>query len=237
MKLLELNTKQCVVNLFADYILKKIGQTTETIISVANLNDMVICINGVTETSTILDLQELKEEFNKEYSEICETTGFDKIVGLIDLVTYESKPTSHSRWFSFRKDGNSLIEITNNDDNFLQITSKFPHGHSLSVGRELLYYSEYIAHNILIPTYSDKIDIRITKNKLDEFDQEIYLKTYSKYYSTDKIKSLILDIFDFNFEEFSVLLNEYDIMNDLLNSTQEKPWHIKDKHPNDLIIF
>lgn len=237
MKLTVLNTKQGVVNLFTDYILKKIGQSTQTIISVANLNDVVICVNGVTETSTILDLQELKEEFNKEYSEICEVTGFNKIVGLIDLVAYESKPTGHSRWFSFVKNKNNIIETTNNDDNFLQITSKFPHGHSLTVGRELLYYSEYIAHNILTPTDSEKIDIKITKNKLDEYDQEIYLKTYSKYYSTDKIKSLILDIFDFNFEDFGRIINEYDIMNDLLNPTQEKPWQIKDKHPNDLIIF
>lgn len=237
MKLTVLNTKQGVVNLFADYILKKIGQSTQTIISVANLNDIVICVNGVTETSTILDLQELKEEFNKEYSEICEATGFNKIVGLIDLVAYESKPTGHSRWFSFVKNENNIIETTNNDDNFLQITSKFPHGHSLTVGRELLYYSEYIAHNILTPTDSEKIDIKITKNKLDEYDQEIYIKTYSKYYSTDKIKSLILDIFDFNFEDFGGIINKYDIMNDLLNPTQEKPWQIKDKHPNDLIIF
>jgi hypothetical protein len=53
----------------------------------------------------------------------------------------------------------------------------------------------------------------------------------------EKIKSMILDVFDFNISKFEVeYLTNYDIDLDLSNPFLDKPWLIKDKS-KDLILF
>ena len=59
----------------------------------------------------------------------------------------------------------------------------------------------------------------------------------NSFYSPEKVKSLVLDVFDFNINKFSNdYLNEYDIEDDIINQAKDKPWLVKDR-TKDLIMF
>ena len=80
----------------------------------------------------------------------------------------------------------------------------------------------------------------LTKNEDDDFNIDVMCDWHSDTYSIypkNKIKSLILDVFDFNLNKFSNdYLNEYDIEKDIQNQLEEKPWLVKEK-VKDLVIF
>jgi hypothetical protein len=240
--MLNVESKIGVVNLFADYILSNIGKDTETIISVIMLDDFFIYINGITNTNTILNLETIKENFEKEYPYICEKTKFSDVKGILDLIKYDRELIIESTWNRFYKNERPLFNPYSLDfgpQNTLQVQSTYPFGYGLPAGRDLLYYSEYIAHNIINHIYSNKIDLKISKELVNIEDKDIEIRTYSDFLSEYKIKSLILDIFDFDFVTFNDKIKSYDIMKDSLEPVNvfDKPWLIRDKHPKDLIIF
>jgi S-adenosylmethionine synthetase len=115
------------------------------------------------------------------------------------------------------------------------MTSEFPHGYSLSMGRTLFYYSEYIANQILTPSMANQMDILLT-NKITNGEQVIDFK-FDSLISEEKIKSMVLDIFDFDFEGFNKRLESYDLCDDIKKPTESKPWLVMDKHPNDLLVL
>jgi hypothetical protein len=117
----------------------------------------------------------------------------------------------------------------------IQMTSEFPHGYSLSMGRTLFYYSEYIANQILTPSMANQMDILLT-NKVTNGEQVIDFK-FDSLISEEKIKSMVLDIFDFDFEGFNKKLESYDFCDDIKKPTESKPWLVMDKHPNDLLVL
>jgi hypothetical protein len=117
----------------------------------------------------------------------------------------------------------------------IQMTSEFPHGYSLSMGRTLYYYSEYITNQIISPSMANQIDILLT-NKVNNGEQVIEFK-FDSLISEKKIKSMVLDIFDFDFEGFNKKLESYDLCDDIKKPTESKPWLVMDKHPNDLLVF
>jgi hypothetical protein len=117
----------------------------------------------------------------------------------------------------------------------IQMTSEFPHGYSLSMGRTLFYYSEYIANQILTSSMANQMDILLT-NKVTNGEQVIDFK-FDSLISEEKIKSMVLDIFDFDFEGFNKRLESYDLCDDIKKPTESKPWLVKDKHPNDLLVL
>ena len=117
----------------------------------------------------------------------------------------------------------------------IQMTSEFPHGYSLSMGRTLFYYSEYISNQILTPSMANQMDILLT-NKVTNGEQVIEFK-FDSLISEETIKSMVLDIFDFDFEGFNKKLESYDLCDDIKKPTESKPWLVKDKHPNDLLVL
>ena len=62
MKLINLNSKKGVVSLFADFILKYINPSLNTVIKVTDLTHFFV-INGMTESTELLDLNKLKDVF------------------------------------------------------------------------------------------------------------------------------------------------------------------------------
>ena len=42
--------------------------------------------------------------------------------------------------------------------------------------------------------------------------------------NNDKIKSLVLDVFSFDLEEFNSRLDKYDLLQDILSPDREKPY-------------
>jgi hypothetical protein len=55
-------------------------------------------------------------------------------------------------------------------------------------------------------------------------------------YQEETIKSMVLDVFDFNLNKFQTTILNYDVSEDLNNPISDKPWLIHDR-TKDLIIF
>jgi hypothetical protein len=270
MKLINLNSKKGVVNLFADYILKKIDNKTNTIIQVTDFNHFFI-VNGITNHKEILDIPKIKDEFISEYQDLLKNIGYEENLNIMDLIKYNEKINEETsiecEFYDSNRNiynmticdydfqDNDIYSINYTDDfvyetarNYktslmgfhqspLQITSEFPHGYSLSMGRTLLYYSEYIAHNIMTPLLGNKIKILLSTENNFEGEQEISIDFNQDFLSNNNVKSMILDVFDFNFETFNKKLESYDICDDIKKPTEVKPWLVKDINPKDLTIF
>ena len=117
----------------------------------------------------------------------------------------------------------------------ISITSEFPYGYSLNMGRSHYYYSEYIAHNIMTPIASKKLSFKISTRLDEDEDFMIDIKSNSMYHD-GFVKSMILDVFDFDLKTFNERLNGYDYLDDINLPFDKKPWLVKDR-TNDCVIF
>jgi len=118
----------------------------------------------------------------------------------------------------------------------LNISSEFPHGYSLSMGRQELYYSEYICNQLFDVILTDKITFKYSSVKSDEDgDFQIDITSNSIHPKKDII-SMVLDVFDFDMLVFNDKIKDYDIIEDLTIPFDKKPWLTKDK-TKDLILF
>jgi hypothetical protein len=116
----------------------------------------------------------------------------------------------------------------------LNISSEFPHGYSLSMGRQELYYSEYISNQLLEVLLIDKLTFKYSSVKVDE-DNQIDINSNTIFPKKDII-SMTLDVFDFDMLIFLDKIKDYDVTDDLLKPFDTKPWLIRDKI-KDLILF
>jgi hypothetical protein len=109
----------------------------------------------------------------------------------------------------------------------LNISSEFPHGYSLSMGRQELYYSEYICNQLFDVLLTDKLTFKYSSLKTNE-DNQIDIKSMSLFPKKDVI-SMVLDVFDFDMLVFNDKIKDYDIMEDITNPFGDKPWLVRDK--------
>jgi hypothetical protein len=116
----------------------------------------------------------------------------------------------------------------------LNISSEFPHGYSLSMGRQELYYSEYICNQLFDVILTDKLTFKYSSVKVDE-DNQIDIKT-TTLFPKKSIISMVLDVFDFDMLVFNDMIKDYNITDDLLKPFDKKPWLVRDKI-KDLILF
>ncbi len=115
------------------------------------------------------------------------------------------------------------------------ISSEFPHGYSLSMGRSQLYYSEYISTNIFNTIKAKELTIKITEKR--DSDEDLLIEVMSdSIYPNEVVKSLILDVFDFDYKSFNEKLDDYDYCLDIMEPFVNKPWLIKDRI-EDVVIF
>lgn len=160
---------------------------------------------------------------------------------LIDFVkqdspklTYES--ISYTDRFEFEI--NYSEENTKDLDFFtyspLTITSEFPYGYSLDMGRIEFYYSEYVCFNLSNKWFSNNIKFKYSKLLNNDSDYDIEISSDSIYPNKD-IVSMVLDVFDFNMSVFKQKIESYDILSDIMDPFGNKPWLVKDK-TKDLVI-
>lgn len=116
----------------------------------------------------------------------------------------------------------------------LNITSEFPHGYSLSMGRQELYYSEYICNQLFDVILTSKLTFKYSSTKVDD-DNQINIQSMSLFPKKD-IVSMVLDVFDFDMLVFKDKVKDYDIMEDITHPFNNKPWLVKDRL-KDLILF
>jgi hypothetical protein len=145
----------------------------------------------------------------------------------------------------YQKISNSSIELdfsetkTDNLDFFtyspLNISSEFPHGYSFNMGRNYYYYSEYICNHLFKTLMCSEISFKCSsiKNLNDDFNIDVISKSI---YDKEKIKSLILDVFDFNLSKFKNKITGYSYIKDITEPLGEKPWLVKDEIKN-IILF
>lgn len=108
--------------------------------------------------------------------------------------------------------------------------SEFPYGYSLNNGRSAFYYCEYIANQLFPSIKATNMSIKYTDIIDEETNDPIIEIISNSPYLNSKIKSMVLDVFDFNISRFEIkYLKNYDLMNDLDTQLENKPWLFKDK--------
>ena len=224
MRKLEKNTRRYFVNLFADYILSKFDKSENTIIQVTDCENFVI-VNGQTDSSKLIDMNELKVEFAEKFKDLMSSLKIESI-NLIDIIKYEQEIPEFSKgWMDVNK---SLYVEEYEPISEITISSEFPYGHSLGCGRGMYYYSHYIFNHMYSLLGVDQLYFRYS-NKLDENeDYKIKVISNSKI-SKSTIENLVLDVFDMNLLEFKEKLSNYNFFNDILDPDSVKPYLVQDR--------
>lgn len=224
MRKLEKNTRRYFVNLFADFILSKLEKTENTIIQVTDCENFVI-VNGQTTSKTVLDLGSIKKEFSESFGDLLKSLNMEDI-NILDIIRYEQEiPTYQKSIVSVNKD---LYVDEYEPAIELSITSEFPYGYSLNCGRSILYYSHYIFNHMYNLLDINKLQFKYS-SKLDE-NEDYKIKVISdSHIPKEKIKSLILDVFDMELTEFNDRLLNYNLIDDILDPTLDKPYLVQDR--------
>ena len=232
MRLINKNSKRGIVNLFADFILSKIKKTEKSIIQVTDCGPFMI-VNGLTTSNEYLDINEIKNEFKETFTDLLKDLDISDI-NTIDVISYEQDiNTIHKGWVIVNK--KVFIEEPEPEISELSISSEFPYGYSLDCGRLNTYYSHYIMNHMFNLLGVDEVSFYFTTEQDESEDIKIKIISNS---NVDKksIKSLILDVFDFNMDTFRDCLSDYNLIDDILNPDGEKPY-LKQDLLEHIILF
>jgi len=134
-------------------------------------------------------------------------------------------------WFS-----EVLTDVEPEPVSEVSVSSEFPYGHSLNCGRLMVYYSHYIFNHCYSSIGTDEVYFYFTKELDEDDDFKIRVITSKGDKVDHRVKSMILDVFDFNLEEFSSKLTKYDLIHDVLDPNKSKPYLIQDRL-KDTILF
>ena len=231
MRKLEKNTRRYFVNLFADYILSKFDKSENTIIQVTDCENFVV-VNGQTNSSKLVDMNELKAEFVEKFKDLMGSLKIESI-NLIDIIKYEQEIPEFPRgWMDVNK---SLYIEEYEPISEITINSEFPYGHSLGCGRGMYYYSHYIFNHMYSLLGVNKLYFKYS-NKLDE-NEDYKIKVISdSRLPNDLIKNLVLDVFDMDLTEFKEKLSNYQFFNDILDPDLNKPYLVQDRLEDIILI-
>jgi hypothetical protein len=97
----------------------------------------------------------------------------------------------------------------------------------------MVYYSHYILNQISSTIGSDNMFIHFLPKVDNEVDISVIVNSR---YNPETIRSLILDVFDFDLEDFSDRMESYDLTQDILDPEGYKPYLVQDRL-EDVIIF
>ena len=231
MRKLEKNTRRYFVNLFADYILSKFEKSENTIIQVTDCENFVV-VNGQTNSSKLVDMNELKIEFMEKFKDLMSSLKMESI-NLIDIIKYEQEIPEFSRgWMDVNK---SLYVEEYDPISEITISSEFPYGHSLGCGRGIYYYSHYIFNHMYSLLGVDQLYFRYS-NKLDE-NEDYKIKVVSNSsISKTSIESLVLDVFDMDLTEFNSRLSKYQFFDDITDPNSKKPYLVQDRLKDVILV-
>jgi predicted RNA-binding protein with RPS1 domain len=219
MRLINKNSRRGVVNLFADFILSKINNSHKSIIQVTDCGAFMV-VNGLTTSEDLLDILKLKEEFVESFSDILKPLEITDI-NIIDVIRYKQEINSINKgWVMINK---NHFKEESEPINEISISSEFPYGYSLDCGRLMTYYSHYIINHMFNLLMVDDVSFYFTTEQNDDEDYKIKVISNSKV-DKKSIKSLILDVFDFDLTTFKSRLDSYNLMDDILDPEGEKPY-------------
>lgn len=235
MELLNNLTRKEIVNIFADFLVKKFGHNSKfEVIDVGNF----LVIMGETDRKDFIDLNNVKSEFLN----LIKTNDFNTI----DLIKYNPNLSYIPIWNSYYNtirpifNESSISSLLNGADGGLSLSvkSEFPHGYGMNQGRFDYYFGEYVSNHIFNMTNSDSIRIYFNENEKVIEDFRLKLELNGSLLPTSFVWDLLMDVFYTrdNIEEISKLIYGYDITYDSLDLLGNRPWLIKNKIPDLLPI-
>jgi hypothetical protein len=238
-------------NLFADFILSKIPNMEQSIIKVIDCTNFFI-IKGKTTYNEVLDLVTLTSEFEQKYSDVINNI---KVNHTIDIIEYNCQigvqlEMEHTYHFSDNcsytqsqidlfKSGNLSygFDYTTKEiaDEELVFVSEFPHGYSLDQGRLLYYYGKHIFYSIpsLYPYHS--LTLKLSPLKNEEGDNIFTVFNSSLNIYDEKLRSAILDVFDFDMSWLNTKMKKVDWSVELTNPLEDYSFIKENK--KDLMLF
>ena len=231
MRKLEKNTRRYFVNLFADYILSKFDKSENTIIQVTDCETFVV-VNGQTTSSKEINLNDLKYDFMDEFSDLFELLEI-KDINVIDIIRYEQNIEDLSKaWVRVNK--SVYVE---EEDPFVEIsiTSEFPYGYSLGCGRGIYYYAHYMFNQMYTLLGVNNLMFKYNSELDENEDHKIKIVSDSTL-PKQTIKDLVLDVFDMNVKEFSECLSNYNLIEDITNPDETKPYLVQDRLEDIILI-
>jgi hypothetical protein len=231
MRKLDVNTRRGVVNLFADFILSKIGKKENSIIQVTDFEKFFV-IRGITTSKEILDTQVIKFEFCEKFKKEIELSEIS-YMNIIDIIDYnKSLKNDDTVQFEINKDIYKDV-ISNTLD--VSISSEFPYGYSLEYDRLKYYYSHYIFNHMYSLLGVDNVSFTYSTEKNEEDEFMIDVNCDSRF-EKEKILSLILDVFDFDLESFREKIHGYNLIDDITHQDKIKPYLVQDLLEHVIII-
>lgn len=184
-----------------------------------NLIDLIIYDNELTkkEEFWFKFYNTKRPSFSKKTIELSSTNlKYQKITNSVIELDFSEENTENLEYFTYSP---------------LNISSEFPYGYSFNMGRNFLYYSEYVCNHLFTMLMCDEISFKCSTKKNTNGDYTIDVVSNS-IYTNEKIRSLILDVFDFNLNKFKKKLINYNYIEDLTKPLDEKPWLVKDEIEN-----
>jgi len=231
MRLINKNSKRGIVNLLADFIVSKIDNKENSIFQITDCGSFMV-IHGITTSKSPLDIPKIKSDFMDWFGDILKDIGINNL-NTIDVIQYGAELESiNEGWVDVSKDVFTDVPEPLYE---LSVTSEFPYGFSLNCGRLMNYYVNYIFNNMYSALGIDNCRFYFTTNTNENEDFDIDIVSDSRI-DKESIKSLILDVFDFNLDEFKTRVNDYDLTQDILFPTNIKPYTQQDRL-KDVILF
>lgn len=179
---------------------------------------------------TDIDFKFHNSDLIRYHQEVIDYVLGDNLNPNVESIEFDGKIKTNLSDDSFI-DKNCLFEFSP-----LSVKSEFPYGHSLKSNRLKLFYSEYIINQIIHLIDTNEITFRFSNDKNNEDDLNIRVFSWSMY-SEVKIKSLILDVFDFNLNKFkNDFVNQIDLEYEIENQLVSPKWFVRDRF-KDLILF
>lgn len=226
MNLKKIGGRKFLVNLFSDFILGKIPYDEKSIIKIVDCGNFYV-IKGKTSSKQVLFLPNIISEFKEKFKEL---TDEKKLTHTIDLIEYdsdlsESKDLTHTfhnntpNCSYHYKEVDEFESLQEKDE--MVYVSEFPHGYSLNQGRDLYYYAKHIFYNIPSNYPITSLTLTLTKEKNSDGDQKIIV--FDEFFKSEdeRLKSAILDVFDFDFNKLSEKMKKVDWSKELTNPLEE----------------
>ena len=240
MRLKKIGGKKFLVNLLSDFILSKIEQEMNSIIKVVDCGNFYV-IKGKTTSKEVLFIPNIISEFNEKYRMFVDN---QKLTHTIDLIEYDCevnvvkqlKQTYHNNTpnCSYHYKDVEKFEIIEEKDEMVYV-SEFPYGHSLSQGRDLYYYGKHIFYNIPDNYPITTLTLTLSKDKNEQGEHNLVIVDEFFKSEDEVLKSAILDVFDFNYEELCEKMKKVDWSVELTNPLGEH--EILKERVKDFIII
>lgn len=196
MKILLRESKEFLVNSLAEFILFKIPISEKTIIQIVDCENFYV-VKGKTTSKEVLDLNKIKDEFLEKNPDL---KNEKKLLNTIDLIDYgvELKPVKIYCGAFFSAENCSIEKNKILENENLIISSNFPYGYSLDMGRILYFFAKNLVYNIPPNFIFEKILVSVEAN-----DEEFNFSFKNEYNENEEsLNSLFLDCVNTNIEKF-----------------------------------